>query len=88
MKKLIYGQNIMWVDLGIKVPACVTTNGKLKFIGNGRQNKAIRRKFKVERKQLGKLKKLKAIKKTNNKENRIMQDKDNKYSKEIIKFAK
>ncbi|ONI48068.1 transposase [Candidatus Epulonipiscioides saccharophilum] len=84
-----YGENIMGVDLGIKVPAvCVTTNGKVKFIGNGRENKVIRRKFKAKRKKLGKLKKPKAIKKINNKENRIMQDRDHKYSKEIIEFAK
>ncbi|OON95154.1 MAG: hypothetical protein ATN31_11530 [Candidatus Epulonipiscioides saccharophilum] len=39
-----YDENIMGVDLGIKVPAvCVTTNGKVKFIGNRRENKAIRR---------------------------------------------
>ncbi|ONI37980.1 hypothetical protein AN640_00590 [Candidatus Epulonipiscium fishelsonii] len=71
-----YGQNIMGVNLGIKVPAvCVTANG--------RENKVIRRNFKVKRKQLGKSKKSKTIKKINNKENRIMQDKDHKYKSNL-----
>ena len=82
------GTNIMGVDLGIKVPAvCVTSNNKVKFIGNGRENKYIRRNFKTKRKTLGKAKKLEAIKKLNNKEQRIMQDKDHKYSRQIVDFA-
>src|SRR5690606_30738753 len=41
---------IMGVDLGIKVPAvAVTSNGKTRFFGNGRQNKYIRRKYKILR---------------------------------------
>lgn len=82
------GTNIMGVDLGIKVPAvCITSSNKVKFIGNGRENKYIRRKFKAKRKTLGKAKKLKAIKSLNDKEQRIMQDRDHKYSKEIVDFA-
>lgn len=83
------GTNIMGVDLGIKVPAvCYASNGKVKFIGNGRENKYIRRKFKTKRQTLGKAKKQKAIKKIRHKEQRIMQDKDHKYSKAIVTFAK
>lgn len=82
------GSNIMGIDLGIKVPAvCVTSTNKVKFIGNGRKNKYIRRKFKAKRKALGKAKKLNAIKKLNNKENRIMQDIDHKLSRQIVNFA-
>ncbi|OON90241.1 MAG: hypothetical protein ATN33_03585 [Epulopiscium sp. Nele67-Bin001] len=82
------GENTMGVDLGIKVPAvCVTSNGKVKFIGNGRENKTIRREFSGRRKELGKAKKVKAIKKINDKENRIMQDKDHQYSREVVDFA-
>lgn len=82
------GENIMGVDLGIKVPAvCLTSSDKVKFIGNGRQNKFIRRKFKTKRKKLGKAKKIIAIKNINDKEQRIMQDIDHKLSREIVNFA-
>jgi len=82
------GTNSMGIDLGIKVPAvCVTSNNKVKFIGSGRENKYIRRYFKTKRKALGKAKKLNAIRKLNNKEQRIMQDKDHKYSRQIVNFA-
>ena len=38
------GTNVMGVDLGLKVPAvAVTQCGKTKFLGNGRQNKYIKR---------------------------------------------
>lgn len=48
----------MGVDLGIKIPAvCCTDENKVKFVGNGRENKYMRRK------QLGNVKKLNAIKK-------------------------
>lgn len=50
-------ENIMGIDLGLKVPAvAVTSNGKTKFFGNGRQNKYIRRKYKTLRQKLGKAK--------------------------------
>jgi transposase len=54
----------MGVDLGLKIPAvAVTKNGKTKFFGNGRQNKYVRRKYKVLRQKLGKAKKLKRLNK-------------------------
>ncbi|NLI67588.1 MAG: transposase, partial [Bacilli bacterium] len=52
-------KNIMGVDFGLKVPAvAVTSNGKTKFFGNGRQNKYVRRKYKSLRQKLGKAKQL------------------------------
>lgn len=79
---------VMGVDLGLKCPAvCYTDTGKVKFIGNGRKNKYIRRRFKEKRRNLGKAKKLAAIKKLRNKEQRIMQDTDHKLSREIVNFA-
>lgn len=82
------GTNIMGIDLGIKVPAvCVTSNNKVKFIGNSRENKYIRRCFKIKRKILSKVKKLNAIKSLDDKEQRIMQDRDHKYSRQIVNFA-
>ena len=44
--------NAMGIDLGIKCPAvAVTSSGKTKFYGNGRQNKQKRRKFAAKRKK-------------------------------------
>jgi len=80
--------NKMGIDLGLKCPAvCTTDTGKVKFIGNGRKNKYIRRYYKTKRKKLGKAKKIKAIKKLNNKEQRIMSDIDHKLSRQIVNFA-
>lgn len=78
----------MGVDLGLKVPAVsVTEDKKVKFFGNGRQNKYIKRKYRVLRKNLGKAKKLNKIKAINDKEQRYMQDQDHKISREIVNFA-
>ncbi len=79
---------VMGVDLGLKVPAvAVTSEGKTKFSGNGRQNKYIRRKYKTKRQHLGKAKKINAIRKLNDKEQRWMKDQDHKISREILDFA-
>lgn len=79
---------IMGVDLGIKIPAvCCTDERKVKFVGNGRNNKYVRRYHNQRRKKLGKAKKLNAIKKSQNKEQRWMNDKDHKTSREIVNFA-
>lgn len=83
------GTETLGVDLGILVPAVgvVSSTGRTKFFGNGRQNKYIRRKYKELRKNLGKAKKLNAIKKINNKESRIMRDINHKISRDIVNFA-
>lgn len=82
------GVNIMGVDLGLKCPAvCYTNTKKIKFVGNGRKNKYIRRQYKSLRRKLGKRKKIKAIKRIGNKEQRIMNDIDHKISRNIINFA-
>jgi putative transposase len=83
------GNNSMGVDLGLKVPAVAVTNdSKVKFAGNGRQNKYMKRKNRANRKKLGKAKKLNAIKKSKDKEQRWMQDQDHKISRQIVNFAK
>lgn len=79
---------VMGVDLGLKCPAvCYTDAGQVKFIGNGRKNKEMRRRFSSKRKKLQKKRKLKAVEKIGNKENRIMRDLDHKYSRQIVDFA-
>ncbi|MEH6947390.1 transposase [Bacillus sp. JJ634] len=83
------GWKVMGVDLGLKVPAvAVTDDEKVRFFGNGRQNKYKKRKFRSERKALGKNKKLKAIRTSKNKEQRWMEDQDHKVSRAIVNFAK
>lgn len=80
--------NVMGVDLGIKCPAVsYTSDGSVRFYGNGRRNKYMRRHYKYLRKKLGKAKKPDAIKRINNKEQRIMKDIDHKVSHDIVAAA-
>lgn len=80
--------NVMGIDLGIKCPAVsYTSDGSVKFYGNGRKNKYMRRHYKYLRKKLGKSKKPDVIKRINNKEQRIMKDIDHKISHDIIATA-
>lgn len=79
---------IMGVDLGIKVPAvCVTDENEVKFCGNGRQNKYVRRYQNSRRRELGKAKKINAIRKSQDKEQRYMKDQDHKISRAIVDFV-
>ena len=87
--QISFSASVMGIDLGIKVPAvCKTDSGKVKFAGNGHQNKYVRRKFKAFRKKMGKAKKVNAIKKMDDKEQRWMKDQDHKISRSIVNFAK
>lgn len=82
------GEHRMGVDLGLKVPAvAVTSTGRTRFCGNGRQNKHIRRKYQHRRRKLGKLKKLSAIRKLGNKEQRWMKEQNHKISRQIVNLA-
>lgn len=73
----------------VKVPAvAVTDDEKVRFFGEGRQNKYMKRKFRSVRKVLGKKKKLNAIRKLDDKEQRWMKDQDHKVSRAIVNFAK
>lgn len=82
------GTKVMAVDLGLKVPAvAVTDDGKVQFFGNGRKNKYMRRKFYTQRRELGKRKKINAIRRLGDKEQRWMRDQDHKVSRSIVNFA-
>lgn len=86
----IHNENngIMGVDLGLKCPAVsFSDNGKVKFFGNGHKNKYIRRRFAAKRKKLQRAKKLNAVRKLDNKEQRITTDIDHKLSREIVNYA-
>ena len=80
--------NVMGVDLGIKCPAVsYTSDGNVKFYGNGRKNKYMRRHYAYLRKKLQKAKHMDAVKRINNKEQRIMCDIDHKISHDIVGTA-
>lgn len=80
--------NYMGIDLGIKCPAVSKcSDGSVKFYGNGRKNKAMRRHFATKRKKLQKAKHMDAVKHINNKEQRIMKDIDHKISHDIVETA-
>ena len=78
----------MGIDLGIKCPAVsYTSDGSVKFYGNGRKNKYMRRHYKYLRRKLQIRKHIKAMERINNKEQRIMKDIDHKISHDIIETA-
>jgi len=80
--------NAMGVDLGIKCPAVSRcSDGSVKFYGNGRKNKQMRRHFAAKRKSLQKAKHQDAVEYINNKEQRIMKDIDHKLSHDIVATA-
>ena len=80
--------SVMGVDLGIKCPAVsYISDGSVKFYGNGRKNKYMRRHYKYLRKKLQRAKHPKAVEHINNKEQRIMKDIDHKLSHDIVETA-
>ena len=80
--------NVMGVDIGIKCPAVsYISDGNVKFYGNGRKNKYMRRHYKNLRKKLQKSKHPEAVEHINNKEQRIMKDIDHKISHDIVETA-
>ena len=79
---------VMGVDLGIKCPAVsYSTDGTVRFFGNGRENRYKRRKFYARRKKLQKAKKLRAIKRVSDKEARFMKERDHQVSRAIVNEA-
>ena len=87
-KDIVNNGKVMGIDLGVKCPAVsYDTNGKIRFYGNGRKNRYIRRKFFEERRKLQRKKKYRVIKRRKNKERRIMRDVNHKISRQIINEA-
>jgi len=86
--KLKSDGNVMGIDLGIKCPAVsYCSDGSVKFYGNGRKNKYMRRHYAYLRKKLQTSKKIKAVKRINDKEQHIMRDIDHKLSHDIVETA-
>jgi putative transposase len=82
------GERYMGIDLGVKVPAVVHVIGKgHRFFGNGRYQRAMRRRFYAHRKDLQKAKKVRAVRKSQGKERRWMRDINHKLSHALISHA-
>ncbi len=82
------GENMMGVDLGIKIPAVVHVIGKgTRYIGNGRYQRFRRRRFHAGRKQLQKAGKVRAVRQSRGKERRWMRDINHKLSRQIVAHA-
>lgn len=80
--------NVMGVDLGLKCPAVsYISDGTVKFYGNGRQNKYVRRYFAGVRKALQEKKHIAVVKRRGDKEQRIMKNIDHHISREIVNDA-
>lgn len=80
--------NVMGIDLGIKCPAVsYCSDGSVKFYGNGRKNKYMRRHYAYLRKKLQTSKKMNTVRRINDKEQRIMRDTDHKLSHDIVETA-
>ncbi|RAK04167.1 IS605 OrfB family transposase [Halanaerobium saccharolyticum] len=84
--------NLMGIDIGLRQLAVASIkNPQGKEINrqfhNGKQAGFIRKKYRMLRRKLGQSKKVKAIKKINDKEQRWMTDLNHKISRQLINFA-
>ena len=87
-KDIVNNGKVMGIDLGVKCPAVsYDTDGRIRFYGNGRKNRYIRRKFFEERRKLQRKKKYRTIKRRKDKERRIMRDINHKISRQIVNEA-
>jgi len=82
------GARVMGIDLGVKVPAVVHVVGMgTRHLGNGRYQRAMRRRFYARRKTLQQAKKVRAVRKSQGKETRWMRDINHKLSRQIVSHA-
>jgi putative transposase len=80
--------DVMGIDLGIKVPAVTYIGGKgTRFFGNGRYQRVMRRQFYARRQKLQKAKKTRAIRKSKGKEARWMKNINHHLSRQIVNHA-
>jgi IS605 OrfB family transposase len=82
------GEGVMGVDLGIKIPAVVHVVGKgTHYLGNGRYQRMMRRRFYARRKHLQRTGKVRAVRQSQGKERRWMHDINHKLSRQIVIHA-
>jgi len=81
-------QGVMGVDLGVKIPAVIHVVGKAakgtRYLGNGRYQRMMRRRFYIRRKQLQQAGKHRAVRKSQGKERRWMRNINHKLSRQIL----
>lgn len=81
-------QGVMGIDLGIKVPAVSYVQGQtIRFYGNGRYQRSMRRRFYARRKSLQKAGKKRALRKSQGKEQRWMKQINHQLSRQIVTQA-
>ena len=81
-------ENVMGIDLNIKCPAvCVTSDDKVLFAGNGKQNQYMRRHYKAVREKCINENRMSDFKAISGKEKNYMTDQDHKISRQVIDFA-
>jgi IS605 OrfB family transposase len=81
-------QGIMGVDLGIKIPAVIhVAGGGTRYLGNGRYQRMMRRRFSAHRRHLQHAGKVRAVRKSQGKERRWMRDINHKLSRQIVTHA-
>lgn len=86
--KVTQDQGVMGIDLGIKVPAVSAVQRKtIRFYGNGRYQRFMRRRFYAQRKSLQKAGKKRALRKSQGKERRWMKNINHQLSRQIVKQA-
>jgi IS605 OrfB family transposase len=81
-------QGVMGVDLGVKIPAVIHVAGKgTRYLGNGRYQRMMRRRFYARRKQLQQAGKVRVVRKSQGKERHWMRDINHKLSRQIVAQA-
>lgn len=80
---------VMGVDLGIKIPAVAHVVGQgTRFLGNGRYQRMMRRRFYARRRHLQCAGKMRAVRKSLGKEQRWMRDLNHELSHRIVALAR
>ncbi len=80
--------HVMGIDLGIKIPAVAYIQDKgVRFFGNGRYQRYMRRRFYARRRCLQKTGKKRALRKSQDKERRWMKSINHHLSRQIVKYA-
>jgi len=81
-------QGVMDIDLGVKIPAVVHVVGSgTRYLGNGRYQRMMRRRFFAQRQALQKAGKVRAVRQRQGKERRWMRDINHKLSRQIVTHA-
>ena len=87
-ERRIYSKKQMGIDIGIKVPAVVATSeGKVRFFGNGREIRYRQRQLRGHIKKLQKMKQYKKLIAFKHKLSHVLTNYDHQISRQIVDFA-